>query len=55
MQAVLHYPRSALIAEIETISTPGVTDQVVNGTESVKRATELTAEKRMNAPSSSGG
>jgi hypothetical protein len=44
MQTVLHYPRSALIGEIETIATPDVTDQVVDGTESIKRATELAAE-----------
>ncbi len=44
MQMVLDHPRSAFVAEIEAISTPRVPDQVVDGTESIRRATELTVD-----------
>ncbi len=44
MQAVLSDPGCALVIEIETVCTPGMTDEVMDGTEPIKRATELTAE-----------
>jgi hypothetical protein len=47
VQAVLNHPSHALAMKIEAVSTPGVTDQVMDGTKPIKRATEPTVEKRM--------
>lgn len=44
MQVVLCTPGRALIIEIEAVSTPGVPYEVVNGTEPIKGASELTVE-----------
>ena len=45
MEAVLSVPRCALVMESEAVSTPGMTDEVMHGTEPVKRTAELTVEK----------
>jgi hypothetical protein len=47
VQAVLNHPSRALVMKIEAVSAPGMTDQVMDGTKPIKRATELTVEKRM--------
>jgi hypothetical protein len=47
VELVLSPPGSALVRKIEPVSAPGVTYEVVNGAEPVKRAAELTAEQRM--------
>ena len=39
----------AFVFEIKAISIPGVTDEVVNGTETIERASELTAEEGVEA------
>ncbi len=44
VQAVLSAPGRALTIEIETVTTPGMTDEVVNGTKPIKGASELTVE-----------
>ena len=55
MQAVLNTPRRTLPMEIEAVATPGMTDEVVNGTKPIKCATEFTTEERMKAFSHRGG
>jgi hypothetical protein len=55
VQAVLSTPGRALVIEIETVSTPGVADEVMDSTEPIKRAAEFTAEERMKAFSNGGG
>ena len=37
MQTVLSAPGRALVIEIETVSTPGMTDEVTDGTKPIKR------------------
>jgi len=44
MQAVLSAPGRVLVIEIETVSTPGMTDEVMDRTKAIKRATERTVE-----------
>jgi hypothetical protein len=55
METVLNAPGGALAHEVKAIPTQGVTDQVVDRTKPVERATELTAEQGMKALSGSGG
>jgi len=55
MQVVLSAPRRTLVIEIETVTTPCVTDEVMNGTEPVKCTTEFTAQQRMEPPSHGHG
>ncbi len=55
MHPVLSIPGRAFVFEIEAVSMPGVTDEVMNGTETIERATELTAEERVEALSNRGG
>ena len=55
VQPVLSLPGRALVIEIETVSIPDMTDEVMNGAEPIERATELTAEERMKALSNGGG
>ena len=55
MQAVLNAPGRALMIEIETVSTPGMTDEVMDGKKAIKRASEPTIEERMKALSSGDG
>jgi hypothetical protein len=47
MQAVLNAPRRTLVIEAETVTTSGVTDEVMYCAEPVKGATEFTAQQRM--------
>ena len=55
MQVVLNAPGCALVIEIESVSTPGVADEVMDGTEAIECTGELTAEERMKPlPSGSG-
>jgi hypothetical protein len=44
MQAVLGTPGRTLVVEIETVTTPGMTDEVMDGAKPIKRAAELTVE-----------
>jgi len=44
MQAVLNPPGGALVIESETVATPGMTDEIMDRTKSIKGATELTVE-----------
>ncbi len=55
METVLNAPGRALANEIKAIPTQGVTDQIVDRTKPVERATELTAEQGMKALSGGGG
>jgi hypothetical protein len=55
VQAFLHAPGPALVTEIETISTPGMTYEVMDGAKPVKRAAELAVEKGMEALPHGGG
>ena len=55
VQAILSAPGRALVLEIETVSTPGMTDEVMDGAKPVKRATQLTVEERMKTLPSDGG
>jgi acetyl/propionyl-CoA carboxylase alpha subunit len=55
METVLNAPGRALANEIKAIPTPGVTDQIMDRTKPVERATEFTAEKGMKALSGGGG
>ena len=41
MQAVLSPPGRTLVVEIETVSTPGVADEVMNGAKPIKRSTRI--------------
>jgi hypothetical protein len=54
MQAVLSVPGRALVIEIETVSTPGMTDEVVDRTKPIKRTAELTVQERMKALAGGG-
>ena len=53
MQAVLNAPRCTFVIEVEAVTTPGMTDKVVDGTEPVERATEFTVQQWME-PLSNG-
>ena len=55
MHLVLSAPGRALVIETETVSIPGVADEIMDGTEPIERATELTAEERMKTLSNGGG
>lgn len=44
VQAVLNAPGSTLVIELETVATPGMTDEIMDRTKAIKRATELTVE-----------
>ena len=44
MQAVLSPPGRTLVIETETVSTPGMTDEVMNCTKPIKCATERAVE-----------
>ena len=55
MEAVLSAPCCALVMEGEAVPTPGVTDEVMHGTEPVKRTAEPTVQKRMKALAGGGG
>ncbi len=55
MQAVLSAPGRAFVIETETVSTPGMADEVMNGTEPIERATKLAAEEGMKALSNGRG
>jgi hypothetical protein len=52
---VLSSPGGALVSEVEAVSAPGMTNQIVDSAESVKRTTEITAEQRMKTLTYSGG
>ncbi len=55
MQPVLSPPGRGLVVEIETVATPGMADEVMDGTKPVERTPDLTVEERMKAlPSGSG-
>ncbi len=49
MQVVLGTPGRALVLEIKTVSTPRMTDEIMDRTEPIKRAPEFAAEERMKA------
>src|ERR1700722_10196077 len=55
VQAVLHAPGSALVSQSEAVATPGMTDEIVDGAEAIKRAAELTSEEGMEAPTTCDG
>ena len=55
MEAVLSRPGRGLVFEIETESTSGMPEEVVDGAEPVERATELAAKQRMHTFSSGDG
>ena len=55
METVLSAPCRTFVGEVEAVSAPGMTDEIVDRTKSVKRATELTAEQGMKALTYSGG
>ncbi len=55
VEAVLSAPGRALVIEIEPVSAPGMTDEIVDGTKAIKRTTERTVEERMQALPGSGG
>jgi hypothetical protein len=44
MQSVLSPPGRTLVIEPETVSTPGMTDEVMNCTKPIKCATERAVE-----------
>jgi hypothetical protein len=54
VETVLHTPSRALVEETKAVSTPGMTYEVVERTEAIKGATELTAEQGMKTRSSGG-
>jgi hypothetical protein len=43
VESVLSAPSRTLVGEIEAVSAPGMTDEIVDSAEPVKRAAELTA------------
>ncbi len=55
IQVVLSAPRRTLVIEIETVTSPGVTDEVMDSTEPVECATEFTAQQRMEPLSNGHG
>ena len=55
VEMVLSSPGGTLVREVEAVSAPGMTNQIVDSAESVKRTTELTAEQRMKTLTYSGG
>ena len=55
METVLNTPCRALINEIKAVPAPGMTYQIVNCTEAVKRSTKLTAEQGMKTLSGGRG
>jgi hypothetical protein len=55
VQTVLSAPRRTLVIEIETVTTPGVTDEVMDRTEPVECTTEFTAQQRMEPLSNGDG
>lgn len=44
---VLSAPGRTFVGEIEAITAPGMSNEIVDGAEPVKRATEFTAQQRM--------
>jgi len=55
VEAVLSVPGGALVIESKTVSTPGMSDDVMDGAKPVERTAELAVEKRMKALAGGGG
>ena len=47
VKMVLSAPGRTLVGEIEAVSVPGMSNEIVDSAEPVERAAELTAEQRM--------
>ncbi len=54
VQTVLSSPGRALVIEIEAVATPGMTDEVVDCSEPIERAAELTAKEGVKTLSDNG-
>jgi hypothetical protein len=51
----LDAPRRAFVGKVEAESAPGMTEEVVDRSKPVERATELTIEERMKALANGDG
>jgi len=47
VQPVLRTPGGALVVELKAVPVPGMADEVMDGTKTIKGAPELTVEERM--------
>jgi hypothetical protein len=55
VQSVLNSPGCALVIESEAVSTPSMTDEVMDCSEPIKGATDLTAKEGMKTLPDGGG
>jgi hypothetical protein len=55
VKTVLDAPRRTFVGKVEAESAPGMTEEVVDRSKPVERATELTIEERMKALANDDG
>ena len=50
VQTVLNDPGRGFVIQVESVSAPGMTDEVMDGTKTIECAAEFTIQQRMQAP-----